>query len=597
MKEACLLKYDYIWVMDDDCIVEKNSLEKLLEADKELNGNYGFLSSKVLWKDGSICKMNIPKKTFGTWLKNFDKSYQKIAMASFVSLFLKREVITRMGLPIKDFFIWTDDWEFTRRISREYDCYYIPESKVIHKSKNNFGAKLEKEDDRLERFEYLYRNDVVLYRREGLKGWLLLYLRLIKHKLNILKSDKKNKKERIKIIDKAIKEGKKFYPKIEKVETDEPIRVLEAFGEPLSNGGQESYLMNMYKNINRTKVQFDFFTPYKCYNDTRKKEFEDLGGKVYTYNGEFDCKGKTSDLKNNTKRFFNEHKSEYNIVHIHSGSTLALMYISKIARKSGVKNVIIHSHCGGKNKNLKYRLVKLISAPTLLKYPTKYCACSKHAAEWKFPKSILKKNNYTVLKNAIDTEKIYYSEDIRNKMRKELKLENKFVVGHIGRFSYQKNHSFIIDVFYEILKKNKDSVLLLIGIGELQDEIKEKVKNLKIENKVKFLNLRNDVNELLNSMDVFLLPSFFEGLPIVGIEAQSTGLPVYTSNNVTKELPIEDLVEYYPLEMDSKVWAENILNDYKNKTRRNTTDEIIKAGYDVKIASKVLEDFYLELDK
>ena len=111
---------DFVWVMDDDCIVHKDSLTELLNADKQLNGNYGFLSSKVLWKDNSICKMNIPKKTFSTWLKEFDKPIQKIAMASFVSLFVKTDIIKEMGLPIKEFFIWTDDWEFTRRISRKH---------------------------------------------------------------------------------------------------------------------------------------------------------------------------------------------------------------------------------------------------------------------------------------------------------------------------------------------------------------------------------------------------------------------------------------------------------------------------------------------
>lgn len=218
MKRACQMGCDFVWVMDDDCIVHKDSLTELLNADKQLDGNYGFLSSKVLWKDGSICKMNIPKKTFSTWLKEFNKPVQEIAMASFVSLFVKTDIIKEMGLPIKEFFIWTDDWEFTRRISRKYKCYFISNSIVTHKSKNNEGADISTvEGDRVERFKYLYRNDVVLYRGEGLKGWILLYIRLILHKLRILKSDKKDKKERIKIINNAIKEGKKYKPEIEKV--------------------------------------------------------------------------------------------------------------------------------------------------------------------------------------------------------------------------------------------------------------------------------------------------------------------------------------------------------------------------------------------
>ena len=218
MKEAYKIGCDFVWVMDDDCIVHRDTLSKLIEADKKLNGNYGFLSSKVLWKDGSICKMNIPKKTFATWQKNFKTLIQPIAMASFVSLFIKTDIVKEMGLPIKDFFIWTDDWEYTRRISRKYKCYYITNSTVTHKSKINEGASIATVDgDRLDRFKYMYRNDVVLYRREGIKGWILLYIRIILHKFKILKSNKNNKGDRIKIINEAIKDGNNFFPLIEYV--------------------------------------------------------------------------------------------------------------------------------------------------------------------------------------------------------------------------------------------------------------------------------------------------------------------------------------------------------------------------------------------
>lgn len=217
MKEAYNIGCDYMWIMDDDCIVNEDSLEKLLEADKKLNGDYGFLSSKVLWKDNTICTMNIQKKRFSRWLTNFEKNMQPIAMASFVSLLVKTSVVEEMGLPIKEFFIWTDDWEYTRRISRKYKSYFISDSVVIHKSKDNRGANIATVDDRLERFKYLYRNDVVLYRREGIKGWILLYIRICIHKFRIIKSKKLDKRDRIKIINQAIEEGKKFFPTIEYV--------------------------------------------------------------------------------------------------------------------------------------------------------------------------------------------------------------------------------------------------------------------------------------------------------------------------------------------------------------------------------------------
>ena len=218
IKEAYNLKYDYIWIMDDDCIVHKDSLDEFLKADKKLNGNYGFLSSKVLWQDGSLCVMNKQKKKFAKWLKDFETNYQTIEMASFVSMFIKSETIKKYGLPIKEFFIWTDDWEFSRRISRKEKCYYISSSVVTHKCKENIGASIDTvEGDRIDRFKYLYRNDVVLYRGEGLKGLFLLKLRLFLHKLRVYKSNKKDKKIRIKIMKNAVKDGKKFHPEIEYV--------------------------------------------------------------------------------------------------------------------------------------------------------------------------------------------------------------------------------------------------------------------------------------------------------------------------------------------------------------------------------------------
>lgn len=218
MKEAYKIGCDFMWLMDDDCIVHENSLQELLNADNILNGNYGFLSSKVLWKNGEICKMNIQKKTFLKWLKTFDKPLTPIAMASFVSLFIKTDIVKKMGLPIKEFFIWSDDWEYTRRISRKYKCYFVANSVVTHKLKSNIGANIAEENgDKLNKFKYLYRNDVVLYRREGIIGKISMFFREILHIYRILKSNLKDKKQRIKIIIDSVNKGKRFYPKIEKI--------------------------------------------------------------------------------------------------------------------------------------------------------------------------------------------------------------------------------------------------------------------------------------------------------------------------------------------------------------------------------------------
>ncbi len=221
MKEAYKIGCDYMWIMDDDCIPNDNCLNELFKADKKLNGDYGFLSSKVLWKDNSICVMNRQKKTFSKWLKDFDTNYQKIAMCSFVSFFVKSEIVKKYGLPIKEFFIWTDDWEYSRRISRNEDCYFISSSVVVHKCNDNFGANIASvESDRLDRFKYLYRNDCVLYRREGIKGYFLLKVRIMLHKFRVLKSNKTDKEKRLSIINDALKTGKTFYPSIEYLDGD-----------------------------------------------------------------------------------------------------------------------------------------------------------------------------------------------------------------------------------------------------------------------------------------------------------------------------------------------------------------------------------------
>lgn len=218
IKKAYSLGYKYIWVMDDDCIVHENTLEEFIKVDKELKGNYGFLSSKVLWKDEKLCKMNIQRKTLFASVRDFEKDIEPIAMASFVSLFIKASVIKQLGLPIKEFFIWTDDWEYTRRISRKYNCYLANKSVVTHKSKSNMGADIINDsEDRLDRYKYIYRNDVYLYRREGIKGWLYIILRDTYHIMRIIVSKASDKKKRINVIIKATKEGKKFNPPIENV--------------------------------------------------------------------------------------------------------------------------------------------------------------------------------------------------------------------------------------------------------------------------------------------------------------------------------------------------------------------------------------------
>ena len=218
MKKACHMECDFIWLMDDDCIVNKDTLKELLNTDRKLNGNYGFLSSKVLWRDGNICKMNIQKVSLINKVTDWDKEIQQIIMGTFVSFFIKKQIVQEIGLPISDFFIWADDIEYSRRVSLKYPSYLVNKSVVIHKSKNNIGSNIVEDSiDNLKRYSYAYRNESYVYKREGLFGVLYYKLKCFLHKIRIRKSNmsKKEKNKKLEVINNAIKEGKKFNPEIE----------------------------------------------------------------------------------------------------------------------------------------------------------------------------------------------------------------------------------------------------------------------------------------------------------------------------------------------------------------------------------------------
>ncbi len=215
INEAVRRGYEYVWVMDDDCMPTEDALKELMAADEALGGNYGFLSGKVLWKDGSVCVMNVQRRTLTRPLKKFDEKYIPVVMASFVSLLIKTSVVRELGLPIKEFFIWTDDWEYTRRISRRYPCYVVSDSVVVHKSQSNIGANIASDSlDRLDRYTYLYRNDVYLYSREGFKGFCYECARLTVHFFKILFKARGGRWKRIKTMFGGTKRGFKFKPQI-----------------------------------------------------------------------------------------------------------------------------------------------------------------------------------------------------------------------------------------------------------------------------------------------------------------------------------------------------------------------------------------------
>lgn len=216
MRKAVELGYDYVWVMDDDCMPHEDTLLGFLNADTELDGEYGYLSSVCRWIDGSICTMNTQRHPLTKNITDFSPDIQLVTLASFVSLFVPARIIKELGLPIKDFFIWSDDWEFTRRISRKFPCYLVGKSVVTHKSKSNGVGNIALDsEEKISRYKLAYRNDVVFYRREGVKGYGYILVRGLYHTLLVLTKAKSKKGERLKTIIQGNLEGLKFHPKIE----------------------------------------------------------------------------------------------------------------------------------------------------------------------------------------------------------------------------------------------------------------------------------------------------------------------------------------------------------------------------------------------
>ncbi|WP_226675668.1 glycosyltransferase family 1 protein [Rossellomorea aquimaris] len=366
-----------------------------------------------------------------------------------------------------------------------------------------------------------------------------------------------------------------------------PNRILQVFAL-MNQGGAETMIMNFYRNIDRSKIQFDFLvhTQEECVYD---KEIRALGGKIFyipPYTGKNHFQYKMA-----WNNFFEEHP-EYKIIHGHVRST-ASIYL-KIAKKYGL-TTLAHSHSTSSGNGTS-AIVK-----NILQYPIRYTAdylfaCSKVAGEWLFGKRASKQGNFIVLNNAIETNRFAYNEGLRINKRRELKVENRFVVGHIGRFNTPKNHGFLIEIFKEIYILNPNAVLLLVGDGELKKTIEKKTYELGLNKNIIFTGVRSDIPELLHAMDVFLFPSLYEGLPVTLIEAQASGLKIFASNKITDEVAVTNLVHYCSLESTPFEWSKKIINEINEKNNRSRRfSEVKRSNYDIERNAKWLENFYLDI--
>lgn len=361
----------------------------------------------------------------------------------------------------------------------------------------------------------------------------------------------------------------------------EPIRVLQVV-TIMNRGGLETMIMNYYRKIDRNKIQFDFIV-HRTERGDYDDEIEAMGGKIYRMlnirPGNYRKYFKQLD------KFFETHK-EYKVVHSHINENSG--FVLRAAKKYGIECRIAHSHTANLKLDYKYPF-RMYGRYYLNKNVNEYFACSKEAGKWLFKNP---KKDIIILNNVVDVDLFKRDDEKRNKLREELKLENKFVIGHVGRFNPSKNHTFLIDIFAEIVKKRKDAYLILVGEGNSMEDIKNKVSKLNLQDNVLFLGLRSDVYNLMQVMDLFLFPSLFEGLPVVLVEAQAAGLKIVTSTGVPREADLTNSLEFYDLKLSPKEWAEKILS--LNVDVNDYSDILKNKGYDANTNVNWLTDFYLK---
>lgn len=359
-----------------------------------------------------------------------------------------------------------------------------------------------------------------------------------------------------------------------------PIRVLHVVTH-MNCGGLETMIMNYYRKMDRSKIQFDFLTHRQ---DNEKKGYDDeirrLGGKIYHISR---LNPFSIIYKKELDHFFETH-NEYRIIHVHQDCLSSV--ILKSAYKNGIPVRIAHCHSSSQDKNIKY-LIKLWYKRKIPKYSTGLFACGQIAGEWMFGK----KTQFFVLPNAIDTGNYIFSTEKRRIMRQALGLpDNALVLGHVGRFSEVKNHKFLVELLRQISSNNNNVYMLFVGKGELMKNIQQMVSDNELDNKVLFLGLRRDVPDLLQAMDIFVLPSLYEGVPVSVIEAQAAGLPCLISNNVPQDCVITNLVDQVELEYSK--WEEAIQRIHTTE-RRNTQKEIKLAHYDINENATYLTNYYI----
>lgn len=364
------------------------------------------------------------------------------------------------------------------------------------------------------------------------------------------------------------------------------IRVLHELSS-LDGGGIAKLLYDYYIHMDREKVHFDFLIQDLYDEGIYEKPLRDLGCTIY----------KIPRIRNDKKGYLRGMKKticegQYDVVHSHMGARgLFTMYYAK---RANVKKRIVHSHIAHEDITRLKRCFDIMLSNMAKMNATDLFACGREAGIYMWGNRCSKKGKIRIMTNAVDTRAYEFQPEIREKKRRELEVEDKLVIGIVGRLSDQKNYPFLFKAYKEMLSIRNDAVLVVVGRGLEEDLIRQEACRMELEQEIMFLGVRNDVPELLNAFDLFVLPSHYEGLPVVLIEAQTNGLKQLVSDKVTDEMNITDLIEFLPIENTAKIWAEKMAACCNNIDKRKAySQQVADAGYDINIASKKMEEFYL----
>lgn len=367
------------------------------------------------------------------------------------------------------------------------------------------------------------------------------------------------------------------------------MRALEMFGEPIANGGQEVYAARVVSRLHGRGAVFDALTPYSVQNEELARMITGGEGTAYSFGLPFEPGKNRFALIRPLKEFFA--RNAYDVVHIHSGSISALAEGASAARAAGTGKVIVHSHCAALRPTLKSRLVKALFAPAMNK-ATHFAACSRAAGEAKFSARICRER-LILLKNGVDTDEFAFNGAKRAQVRKALSLtDDCLLLGNVGRFSFQKNQEYLLGVLGELLRRGIDCRLIYIGTGETEDAVRSECAARGLESRVVFAGNTDRVSDYMQAMDVFMLPSRFEGLPIVGVEAQAAGLPCVFGDAITREAALTLHVKYLGTDdCDISAWAD-AAESFAGARGESAAEDLRAAGFDIGSAAEAVWQLY-----